>query len=148
VGVLLSMLTLGIVALGPVGGRFGDTAGRRAPVMIGLGACVMVLLPAAVAGRDIDVWMLGVVLLVFGAGLGFAVPSITTASLESVDISVTSTAAGILSMSRYVGSIATSVVVGVWLSADGSGAGLALAMAAATSVLAFVGATRLPARVS
>jgi MFS family permease len=148
VGVLLSMLTLGIVVLGPVGGRFGDTAGRRAPVMIGLGACVMVLLPAAVAGRDIDVWMLGVVLLVFGAGLGFAVPSITTASLESVDVAVTSTAAGILSMSRYVGSIATSVVVGVWLSADGSGAGLALAMAAATSVLAFIGATRLPARVS
>jgi hypothetical protein len=87
-----------------------------------------------------------VVLLVFGAGLGFAVPSITTASLESVDLAVTSTAAGILSMSRYVGSIATSVVVGVWLSVDGSGAGRALAMAAATSVLAFIGATRLPAR--
>jgi MFS family permease len=146
VGVLLSTLTLGMVVMGPVGGKFGDTAGRRTPVMLGLGACAAVLVPAAFAGRDIGLWLLVVVLLVFGAGLGFAVPSITTASLESVDLAVTSTAAGILSMSRYVGSIATSVVVGVWLSVDGSGAGRALAMAAATSVLAFIGATRLPAR--
>jgi MFS family permease len=139
VGVLLSALTVGMIVMGPVGGRFGDTAGRRAPVMIGIGACAAVLVVAAFAGRDIDVWLLATVLLVFGSGLGFAVPSITTASLESVDPSVTSTAAGILSMSRYVGSISTSVVVGVWLSADGSGAGRALTLAAATSVLAVVG---------
>jgi MFS family permease len=146
VGVLLSALTVGMIAMGPVGGKFGDTAGRRAPIMLGIGACAAVLVVAALAGRDIDVWLLALVLLVFGSGLGFAVPSITTASLESVDLATTSTAAGILSMSRYVGSIATSVVVGVWLSADGSGAGRALTLAAATSVLAFLVATRLPRR--
>ncbi|CAN5478870.1 MFS transporter [soil metagenome] len=146
VGVALSALTVGMIVMGPVGGRFGDTAGRRAPVLLGLGVCALVLVAAALAGRNIDVWLLVVVLLGFGSGLGFAVPSITTASLESVDLSTTSTAAGILSMSRYVGSIVTSLVVGAWLSADGTGATRVLVLAAVTAVLAVAAATRLPNR--
>lgn len=146
VGVALSALTVGMIVMGPLGGRFGDTAGRRAPVMLGLGASVVVLTVAAIAGREIGVGLLVIVLVVFGAGLGFAIPSLMTASLESVDMAKTSTAAGILSMSRYVGSIATSVMVGAWITVDGTGAGRALAVAAGASVLAFIGATRLPGR--
>jgi MFS family permease len=146
VGVVLSTLTVGMIVMGPIGGRVGDRAGRRAPVTIGLGTCAVVLAVAALAGGGMEIWLLIAVLLVFGAALGFAVPSITTASLESVDMSSTSTAAGVLSMSRYTGSIVTSVMVGAWVSADGSGTGRALAAAAAAALLAFAGATRLPGR--
>ena len=63
-------------------------------------------------------------LLVFGIGLGGAIPSVTTAALQSVSVERTGAAAGVLSMSRYVGSITTSLIIGISVSADASGAPL------------------------
>lgn len=144
IGVALSGLTVGMIVMGPIGGRTGDRAGRRRPVVLGVGASFVALVLAAVAGDDITVALLVPVLVVFGLGLGFAIPSNMTAALESVEEPRTGAAAGVLAMSRYVGSITTSLLVGAWIAGDGSGAGGALTVAAVAGAVALLLAVRLP----
>lgn len=146
IGAGLSALTVGMIVMGPIGGRAGDRFGRRAPVVVGVGASTAVLALAAASGSGIGSLTLLVVLGVFGIGLGAAVPSNMTAALESVDEARAGAAAGVLSMSRYLGSITSSVMVGAWIADDGGGAGTTLAIAAVASVVALVLALRLPSR--
>ncbi len=146
VGAGLSALTVGMIVMGPIGGRAGDRFGRRAPVLAGVGAATIVLVLAAASGSGIGSVPLLVVLGVFGVGLGVAVPSNMTAALESVAETRAGAAAGVLSMSRYLGSITSSVLVGAWIADDGGGAGPALAVAAVASLVALALALRLPSR--
>ena len=146
VGAGLSSLTVGMIVMGPIGGRAGDRFGRRTPVVVGVGVATVALAVATLAGEGVGPAVLLAVLLLFGFGLGFAVPGNMTAALESVAESRAGSAAGILSMSRYVGSITSSVLVGLWIGDDGRGAGPALAVATVASALALVLAGRLPRR--
>lgn len=146
IGAGLSALTVGMIVMGPVGGRLGDRFGRRAPVVAGVAGATVALWVAAAAGDDIGPTTLLLVLGAFGIGLGVAVPSNMTAALESVDESRAGAAAGVLSMSRYVGSITSAVLVGAWIADDGGGAGATLTVAALASVLALGLGIRLPAR--
>ena len=83
-----------------------------------------------------------VVLLVTGAGVGFATPALQTAAIESVPPEHAGAAAGLTSTSRYVGSIAGTYLLAEVLapgSMAASGFGLLygmLALCAAASVAA------------
>lgn len=147
IGVALSGLTVGMIAMGPIGGHAGDRRGRRWPAVAGLLVCSVTLLAASLSGPAISPVPLIVVLTVFGFGLGFAVPSVQTAGLEVVEEQRVGAAAGVLSMSRYVGSIVTSVLVGAWLTSDGSGSRAALVVATVALVASTGLAWRLPVRV-
>ena len=145
-GVALSSLTVGLIVMGPPGGRHGDSAGRRRSVALGIGVAtvgVALLLPF---GAGIAPAVLITALLLFGIGLGFASPGIMTAGIEAAPDDQVGLAAGLLSMSRYVGSITASVIVSRSVADDGSGAGLAY-LVAAVALLIALGATRgLPGR--
>ena len=67
----------------------------------------------AALGSSIGSTALVVVLLVYGTALGSAIANNTTAALESVDELRSGAAAGVLSMSRYVGSIGAAVLIGL-----------------------------------
>jgi DHA2 family methylenomycin A resistance protein-like MFS transporter len=84
---------------------------------------------------------------IFGFGLGFAVPSVQTAALESVPEEFAGSAAGILSMSRYTGSIPASVLFALLVSEGGSGAQGLLTIASLAMLVAALTATMLPSRV-
>lgn len=144
VGVALSGLTIGLIVMGPLGGRTGDRRGRRRPAMAGLAVCAVALTGATAQGAAIAPAPLLIALTAFGFGLGFALPSVQTAGLEVIHAHRTGAAAGVLSMSRYVGSITTSLLVAAWLSTDGSGAQPALGVASIAAVAALAAATRLP----
>lgn len=148
IGIGLSALTIGMVVMGPVGGRVGDRVGRRFPVLVGVAVSAVALAGVALAGDDVGAVLLVACLLGFGVGLGFASPSVMTAALESVDERRSGTAAGVLSMSRYVGSITTSLLVGAWIADDGTGARGAFVLAVVAAVLALGATTRLPVRPS
>lgn len=135
VGLGLAALTIGMVVTGPPGGHLGDLVGRRRPVAAGLGLASITTIALATAGADVASAGLVMALGAFGVGLGFAVPSIMTAAIESVPGDRGGAAAGTLAMSRYVGSIPASILVGRLLDADG-GVGRLFWLCAAGALLA------------
>ena len=146
VGLALSALTVGMIVAGPAGGRAGDRHGRRMPVLRGLAVAAAATTVAAAGGPGIDPALLMAALGAFGFGLGFATPSVTTAALESVREGRTGSAAGVLSASRYVGSIATSLAVSAFVAADAGGSRIVLGIATVSTVVAWAVARWLPGR--
>ena len=146
IGVALTALTAGMVLMGPVGGRVGDVRGRRRPVVIGVGAAALGAIAAAVVVESSAVALVGA-MAVFGFGMGFAIPSVQTAALESVPEEFAGSASGVLSMSRYTGSIPASVLLAVLVADGGEGAGGYLGLGALAMAIAVLAATRLPTTV-
>jgi MFS family permease len=146
IGVALSFLTLGMVVTGPYGGRIGDAHGRRRPVVIGLAVTVVAVGASAVVGDDVPSAVLVATLLLFGLGLGVATPSVMTAGIEAAPLGRVGSAAGLLSASRYVGSIASTLVLASVVHDDGSGLATLLIVCAATLVVSLAVARRLPGR--
>ncbi len=101
---------------------------------------------SAVVGDDAPSWLLVTTLALFGLGLGVATPSIMPAGIEAAPERRIGTAAGVLSASRYVGSIAATLVLASVVSDDGEGLSLMLSVCAATLVAALACARWLPGR--
>jgi len=135
-----------MVLMGPYGGRLGDAYGRRRPVVLGLTVTVFAVLMSAVAGDAVASAVLIITLLLFGIGLGVATPSLTTAGIEAVPRARVGSAAGLLSASRYVGSIASTLVLATVVSDDGSGLALLLGVCILLLCVSVVVARQLPAQ--
>jgi len=144
IGVALSFLTLGMVVMGPYGGRLGDSHGRRRPVVLGLAVTIVAVAVSAIGGDHVPSALLVVTLLLFGVGLGVAAPSVMTAGIEAAPLARVGSAAGLLSAGRYVGSIASTVVLAGVVHDDGSGLATLLLACAASLSVALVVARRLP----
>lgn len=148
IGLSLSLLTLGMVVTSPYGGRIGDTIGRRRPVLVGFSVALVAVAVSALGGDDVASATLVGTLLVFGLGLGVATPSVMTAGVESAPPRRVGSAAGVLSASRYVGSIASTLLLAGLIADDGEGLSLLLVVCAGGLALSLVTARQLPARVS
>jgi MFS family permease len=144
IGLALSLLTVGMVVMSPAGGRLGDRFGRRSPVMAGIGVATVAVAGSAVFGDHGASALLLATLLLFGLGLGAATPSIISAGMEAAPLSRLGLGSGLLSTSRYVGSIVASVALTAVVADDGRGVGLMLLFSIAGLLLALVAATRLP----
>lgn len=146
IGAALTALTLGMVVMGPFGGRQGDLHGRRRPVMAGLAVALVAVGVAMAFGDDVPSWLLVSTLLAFGLGLGVATPGIMTAGIESAPEGRIGAAAGVLSASRYVGSIAATLVLAGVVDDDGRGLSTMLLWCVAIMVPAIACARWLPGR--
>lgn len=146
IGVALTALTLGMVIMGPFGGRQGDLHGRRRPVIAGLAVTLVAVSVAVAFGDDVPSWVLVSTLLAFGLGLGVATPSIMTAGIEAAPEGRIGAAAGVLSASRYVGSIVATLVLAGVVDDDGHGLATMLLWCAGIMVPAIVSARWLPGR--
>jgi MFS family permease len=146
IGVALSFLTLGMVVTGPYGGRLGDAHGRRRPVVLGLAVTVVAVAASAVGGDDVASALLVLTLLLFGLGLGVATPSVMTAGIEAAPLARVGSAAGLLSASRYVGSIASTLVLASVVRDDGSGLATLLIVCVVSLSVSLAVARRLPGR--
>lgn len=143
-GAVLSALTVGMILMGPLGGRLGDRFGRQAPSRYGLTIATAAVVTLLIAGPSVEIILLVGALGVFGLGLGATTPSLMTSALESVPMHRTGAAAGVLSMSRYVGSITTSIAVSLLVASDASGSRVVLTIAAACMAVSIAGTTMLP----
>jgi MFS family permease len=144
VGFAVTALTLGMIVMSPLGGRLGDEWGRRRPVMLGLAAATLAVAASAVFGTDVASSLLIATLLGFGLGYGIASPSILTAGIEAAPEDRVGLAAGLLSMSRYVGSIVASVLLTVVVTDDAEGVGTMLVLSTIALAISLATASRLP----
>lgn len=144
IGLAVTVLTLGMIVMGPIGGRLGDEWGRRRPVMLGLLAATLAVAASAAFGTDVASALLIATLLGFGLGYGIATPSIVTAGIEAAPDRRVGFAAGMLSMSRYVGSIIASVLLAAVVTDDAEGIGTMLVISTVALAISLLTASRLP----
>jgi MFS family permease len=145
-GLALSALTLGLIVMGPPGGRLGDRRGRRAPVLGGLAVSLVAVIASAALGDGVASAMLIATLLCFGLGLGLATPSVQTSGMEAAPPSRIGLASGLLSMSRYVGSITASLLLAALVDDAGDGVAVMLLVSAGSLAVSLATAWRLPSR--
>jgi MFS family permease len=144
IGLVLSALTLGMIVMGPIGGRAGDERGRRLPATIGLTVASTAIVALLLGGPSIAPIVMVAALAVFGVGLGATTPNLMSAALGSVPAARAGAAAGILSMSRYVGSIGTSLLIAGFVTADANGTRVVLGISAICMILAILVSRGLP----
>ena len=144
IGVALSALTFGMIVAAPIGGRLGDEHGRRLPSRVGLTVACAAIMMILVGGRTIAPGALFVGLLIFGLGLGVTTPNLMSAALGSIPATRSGAAAGVLSMSRYVGSITTALLIAGFVTDDASGSRVVIGVAAVSMLVAIVVAGWLP----
>ena len=142
----VTALTVGMVVMGPPGGRLGDERGRRLPTMTGLSVATLSLVMLGIAGADVTAWLLIAALVTFGFGFGFASPNLMTAAIESVPPARTGTASGLFSTARYSGSIPASVAFAVFTGTGTEGVDGLLIAAAAIAIIGIPAASPLPGR--
>lgn len=112
-GLLLAVYSAMFALLAPVGGILVDRYGNRLPVtlsalLLGISSACL-----ATAGAATPAWLIVLYLLVGGIGVGISGPAIQLAAIHSVPPSATGVASGVLTTSRYLGSITGSVVIGL-----------------------------------
>ncbi len=146
IGLALSCLTLGMIVMSPTGGRLGDEWGRRRPVVLGLLVSTIAVATSAAFGNEVTSAVLIGTLLAFGIGFGVASPSIFTAGIEASPEEHVGLTAGLLSTSRYVGSVIASILLSALLAEDASGVGVMLALSTAALGLSLLSASGLPGR--
>lgn len=144
IGLALSALTFGMIVAGPIGGRFGDDHGRRLPSRVGLTVAWAAVVILLVGGPAIAPVVLIVGLMIFGLGLGVTTPNLQSAALGSVPVARSGAAAGVLSMSRYIGSITTTLLIVGFVTADAHGTRVVLASSAVFLLGAIVVSGWLP----
>ena len=144
IGIALSTLTLGMIVMGPPGGRLGDEWGRRRPVIIGLGVATVSVAVAVGLGADVTSAVLIGALLFFGLGLGVATPSVLTAGVEAAPAARVGLASGVLASGRYVGSIVASILLSALVADNGDGVMTMLAMSTVALILSLGAAANLP----
>ncbi len=146
IGIALSTLTLGMIVMGPPGGRLGDEWGRRRPVIIGLGVATVSVAVAVGLGADVTSAVLIGALLFFGLGLGVATPSVLTAGVEAAPAARVGLASGVLASGRYVGSIVASILLSALVADNGDGVMTMLAMSTVALILSLGAAANLPSQ--
>jgi MFS family permease len=144
IGIVLSALTVGMIVMGPIGGRAGDERGRRLPATIGLTVASTAIVALLLGGPSIAPVVLVAALAVFGVGFGATTPNLMSAALGSVPATRAGAAAGVFSMGRYVGSIGTSLLIAGFVTADGDGTRIVLGVSAVCITLAILVSRGLP----
>jgi len=141
IGLILLVMSAGMIVSSYLGGRMIDKIGRRIPTTSGLVILAVGIMPIAFAGQDVSITTLIAGLSLVGLGLGLASPGLQTSAVEAVDSDQAGSAAGLYSTSRYLGSIVGTALIAGILGAnqvDVDGLGLVFLMSLVAAVLAAV----------
>jgi MFS family permease len=118
IGAILFAMSATMAALSWLGGRFADVAGARAVLIGGAAAITVASASVGVALEFASLPLLVVALAALGVGMGVSTPVQQTAGLAAWPASVAGSAAGTLSLMRYVGSVAGASIAAAVLGAS------------------------------
>ena len=106
-GIYMLPMTVAMGIFGPIAGRFSDTHGQRWLASFGLIVSGIALLLLVFIKADFNYIFMGILLFVFGAGMGMFTAPNTSAVMSSVPADVRGSASGMLSTLRNVGTTAS-----------------------------------------
>jgi DHA2 family methylenomycin A resistance protein-like MFS transporter len=112
-GLVLAALSAFAAIWGPLGGRWTDRSGRRAPALFGAAALLIGSALLAIVVRGEAIIPVAVALALMGIGIGVSGAPVQTAAMESAPRERAGSAAGIYSTSRYLGSVVGSSVLAI-----------------------------------
>lgn len=111
-GILLLPSSLPIILMAPIGGRLCDRYGPKMPIMLGTGMLMLsAIWLASFSWLQSYHWLLPGIIL-FGCGASFVISNAIRTALDTVDISLRGSAAGITSGVRQLGGAIGLAVIG------------------------------------
>lgn len=116
IGGMLFAMSVAIVAVSPLAGRRSDKVGSRAMIVAG---SIVIFAGAALLWAVLhhpSLWVLAVPLVLMGLGLGLCQAAQQAAALKAWPGEMAGSAAGTLSMMRYVGSVSGTALIAALLS--------------------------------
>jgi MFS transporter, DHA2 family, multidrug resistance protein len=123
-GLAIIAMTATMAVMSPIGGWMVERVGSRAVVVGGgvlgaLGIIGLMQLPAAASARQVGAW-----LLLIGLGIGVSTGPAQAVALHAVPPEQSAIASATVSMLRYLGAVAGTVVLGYALAGDAAGVSL------------------------
>ena len=110
IGAMLMINPLAMSLMVRYGGQIADRWGSRRPLTIGFSMQLAILLALFYLPADASLWLLGCVLAAHGLGVGTMLAALHRIAMLDADPSKSSIAAGMYSLTRFVGvAIGTSV---------------------------------------
>lgn len=113
IGLLLTAI-FGVFGLSqPLGGYLTTRFGKRIPIISGSVILTSGLIGLSFIGQELVFWHLVMLLFICGTGLSMGNVAIQTAALEAMPVRTAGLVAGIYSVSRHLGSIIASSILGI-----------------------------------
>ena len=147
-GLVLTVMSVGLIVLSPVSGALVDRFGARVPTVLGGVLIALGLSLPIVLGRTADFTTLLIAMPIAGAGVAMNFPATRIAALDAAPAGLAALASGVTSTSRYfggiIGSLLAALIVG--RSEDLASLPLLFTIFAAAGIGAALAGATLPTR--
>lgn len=114
-GVMTTISPGAMVVMVFLGGRIADMWGSRLPAVLGVGMQTLTAIAFCLLPGSAPLWSVGLILVFYGLGNGFALASLHHAALAGIPEAQIGQASGLYSMLRFFGSVVGSALAGVAL---------------------------------
>jgi predicted MFS family arabinose efflux permease len=114
-GVMVTVSPGAMIVMVFLGGRISDRWGSRIPAVVGVGMQAVVAVLLCLLPESAPLWIVVLVLVLYGLGNGFALASLHHAALVGIPEAQIGQASGLYSMLRFFGSVVGSALAGVVL---------------------------------
>lgn len=112
-GAMMLFMSVASVAFSLLSGHWIDRSGTSKPIRVGAAMTAIGSVLLLFASENVPLWLIGGILLVIGAGYGIGNVALQAAMLDAVPRDAVGTSTGLFQTCRYIGSILSTVVLGL-----------------------------------
>lgn len=112
-GLLMLFMSGASIIVSPLAGKWIDKAGARQPILTGAFLMLIGAILLAVFFIHVPILVMGIILAFLGIGYGLGNVALQVAMLDATPENIIGTSSGLFQTCRYLGSILSSVVLGL-----------------------------------